>query len=108
MTWKITYYNADLEEEILEFPEGLLARYLRLTDLMQIQGARLGEPHTKAMSDGLFELRLKRKEGIARVFYCTIVDKKIHMLYSFIKKTEKTPSDELEKAQKYRNIYLKG
>ena len=27
-------------------------------------------PHTRAMGEGLFELRLKAKEGIARVFFC--------------------------------------
>jgi len=29
-------------------------------------GANLGEPHTKAMKNGLFELRLKGAEVIAR------------------------------------------
>lgn len=36
---------------------------------MEIYGANLGEPHTKAFGDGLFELRLKGAEGIARVFW---------------------------------------
>jgi phage-related protein len=55
----------------------------------------LGAPHTKAFGDGLFELRLKGAEGIARVFYCTLVGQKIVMLHSFIKKTQKTPRSEL-------------
>ena len=33
--------------------------------------------HTKAFGDGLFELRLKGREGIARVFFCTLVGKRI-------------------------------
>ena len=41
------------------------------------------------MSMGLFELRLKCREGIGRVFYCTLVDCKIAMLHQFVKKTEK-------------------
>lgn len=57
-------------------------------------------PHSKALGNGLFELRLKGKEGIARVFYCTMVDKQIYMLHSFIKKTNKTPKKELDLAKK--------
>ena len=55
-------------------------------------------PHTKAIDKGLFELRLKNKEGIARVFYCTKVGKRIVMLHVFIKKTQKTPKKELKLA----------
>lgn len=54
-------------------------------------GPHLGEPHTKAFGEGLFELRLKGAEGIARVFFCALVGKRIGMLHSFIKKSDKTP-----------------
>lgn len=80
-------------------PEGLLARYLRLTDMMLEFGANLGMPHTRAMNDGLFELRIKSKEGIARVFYCTLVGKRIVMLHGFVKKSEKTPPKEMKLAR---------
>lgn len=62
-------------------------------------GANLGEPHTQAMGSGLFELRLKSTEGIARVFYCNRIGKRIVMLHSFVKKTPKTPLKELRIAQ---------
>jgi len=58
MKWQINYCNEKLEEEILNFPDGLLARYLRLTDLMIEFGANLGLPHTKPLDKGLFELRI--------------------------------------------------
>jgi len=57
-------------------------------------------PHTRAMGQGLFELRLKAAEGIARVFYCTVIDRQIVMLHQFVKKTEKTPARELELARR--------
>jgi phage-related protein len=63
---------------------------------MRIYGANLGMPHTRAMNNGLFELRMKSKEGIGRVFYCTLIGKRIVMLHSFIKKSQKTPSKELK------------
>ena len=57
-------------------------------------GPNLGEPHIKAFGEGLFELRLKGAEGIARVFFCTLVGKRVVMLHSFIKKSNKTPPRE--------------
>jgi phage-related protein len=61
-------------------------------------GPNLGEPHTKAFGDGLFELRLKGAEGIARVFFCTQIGKRIVVLHSFIKKSDRTPQRELDVA----------
>lgn len=49
---------------------------------------------------GLFELRIKAAEGIARVFYGTVVDRRIVVLHQFVKKTDKTPSKELEIARR--------
>ncbi len=81
-------------------PAGMSAKYFHLTDLILEFWADLGMPHTKAMSDGLFALRVKGQEGIARVFYCTKVSKRIIMLHGYVKKTQKTPTKELRKAQK--------
>lgn len=100
MTWTITYYNESLQNDVLALPSGILARYLRYVDRMEIYGPDLGMPHTRAMGDGLFELRLKAAEGIARVFYCTVVGRKIVVLHQFVKKTEKTPARELEVARR--------
>ncbi len=98
MEWKIVYYNENLEQEIFNLPDGLLARYLHLTDLMIEFGSNLGLPHTKAIDKGLFELRVKSKEGIARVFFCTKIGKKIIMLHSYIKKSQKIPKREFKVA----------
>jgi phage-related protein len=100
MPWTIEYYSEKVQQDIMRLPEGLQARYLHLTRRMLIYGPNLREPHTKAMGNGLFELRLKSIEGIARIFYCTIVGSSIVMLHSFIKKTDKTPARELETAVK--------
>lgn len=78
----------------------LAARYIVLSRRMLVLGPNLGEPHTTAFGEGLFELRLKGAEGIARVFFCSLVGRRIVMLHSFVKKTEKTPSHEVKVAQK--------
>lgn len=46
-----------------------------------------------------FELRLKAADGIARVFYCTGINRDIVMLHCFVKKSQKTPLKELQTAQ---------
>lgn len=108
MKWRITYYSPKLEEEILSLPNGLLARYLRLTDLMCEFGANLGMPHTQSLDGGLFELRVKSKEGIARIFFCTKIGKKIIMLHSFMKKSQKTPKKELKIAKTRMSEVIKN
>lgn len=100
MRYKIEYYNEKVAGSIFKLPASLLARYIRYTELMQSQGPNLGMPHTKHLEKDILELRLKGKEGIARVIYCTIRNNKIMMLHSFIKKTQETPKKELNIARK--------
>jgi phage-related protein len=52
------------------------------------------------MGGGLLELRIKAAEGIVRVFYCTVVDRRVVILHQFVKKSEKTPPKELEIARR--------
>jgi phage-related protein len=95
----ISYYSEAVQEQIIELPDTLAARYVVLTRRMIALGPNLGELHTKAFGDGLFELRLKGAEGIARVFFCTLVGKRIVMLHSFIKKSDRTPLRERDVAE---------
>ena len=108
MNWSIEYYSLKVEKSILSLPEGLLARYLRLTDLMLEFGSNLGKLHTSHLGNSLFELRVKGREGIARVFYCTRIGKRIIMLHMFIKKTQKIPKNELKIAIKRMNEVIKN
>ena len=96
--WSITYYSEKVFQSIQKLPKLLKARYIALTDKMEDVGPNLGMPHTKAMGDGLFEIRIKAGTNIARIFYCIQVKKEIVVLHSFIKKTQKTPPKELKTA----------
>ena len=95
MTWNVSFYSDRVESEILALPAGFVARFLRYAERMETFGPDLGMPHTQAMGEGLFELRIKAGEGIARVFYCTVVNHRIVFLHQFVKKTNKTPGKEL-------------
>lgn len=98
MDYTIAYYSESVQAQILDLPDTLAARYIVLTRRMVAIGPNLGEPHSKAFGDGLFELRLKGAEGIARVFFCTQIGKRIVILHSFIKKSDRTPQRELDVA----------
>jgi phage-related protein len=84
----------------MSLPPGILADYIHLTDLIQHHGADLRMPHSRAMGDGLFELRPKGPEGIGRVFYCMQLGGSVVILHSFIKKTNATPVADLKLARK--------
>lgn len=99
MAWSVTFYNQRVENDIFALPAGLLARFVRYAEKIEAFGPDLGMPHTRAMGGGLFELRLKAAEGIARVFYCTVVGRRVVFLHQFVKKTDKTPLKELQIAR---------
>jgi phage-related protein len=100
VAWAVSFYSQRVEDDILALPVGLVARFLRYAERMEAHGPDLGMPHTRAMGGGLFELRLKAGEGIARVFYCTVVDRRIVVLHQFVKKTTRTPPNELQIARR--------
>lgn len=100
MNYTIDFYSEAVRLEIFSLPLSLRARFYVLAERMVLVGPNLGEPHTEAFGAGLFELRLKGAEGIARVFYCTLVGRRIVMLHSFVKKTQKTPANERRIAER--------
>ena len=98
--WSINYFNARVQQDIESWPVGIYADFLRLVRLMEEHGADLRMPHSRAMGQGLFELRCRGQEGIGRAFYCTLVGREIVILHSFIKKTQETPDSEMRIARK--------
>jgi phage-related protein len=80
VSWRLTFYSVALEQEILQLPPAFVARFLRYAERMETFGPDLGMPHTRALGQGLFELRLKGPGGIARMFYCTRRGRRIVML----------------------------
>lgn len=99
MDYAIEYYSDAVADKILALPDTLAASYVVLTRRMVAVGPNLGLPHTEAIGDGLFELRLKGQEGIARVFFCALAGRRVIVLHAFIKKSQKTPRREIETAR---------
>jgi phage-related protein len=100
MNYTIEYFHFRVQAEIESWPDGILADYARLIELLIEFGPNLKMPHSRAMGKGLFELRPKGREGIGRSFYCFLAGRRIIILHAFIKKTHTTPEPELKIARK--------
>jgi phage-related protein len=100
MGYAIEYFHARVKAEIESWPVGTLADFARMVELLMEFGPNLHMPHSRAMGNGLFELRPRGREGIGRVFYCFIIEKRIVILDAFLKKTQSTPKRELNIARK--------
>jgi len=98
--YRIEFFNRNVEKDILSWPVGIQADFLKIVELMMHHGSDLGAPKTKAIEKGLFEIRAKGKEGIGRAFYCTRKGERIIILHGFIKKSQKTPKRDLDIARK--------
>lgn len=106
----IFYEKEDGSEPAKEFLNSLdtkmLAKMARTIAVLQINGSALREPYSKPLEDGIFELRAKVGSDISRVLFFFFIDRRIILTNGFIKKTNKTPKSEIEKANQYRADYL--
>jgi phage-related protein len=100
MNYSISYFHTRVKAEIESWPDSVLADYARTIELLIEFGPHLRMPHSRAMGGGLFELRVRGREGIGRAFYCFVVGQRIVILHGFIKKTQETPEHELKIARK--------
>lgn len=95
------------KEFILSLDKKMRAKLLMIIKVLEDNGYELREPYSKHLSEGIFELRAKFGTDISRVLYFFYVDQHIILTNGFIKKTQKTPASEIERAKKYRADYLR-
>ena len=98
--------NIPVEEFLKMLDVKMRAKLLGIIKILQEKGNRLREPYSKHLDDGIFELRGKVGSDISRVLYFFYYNKKRILTNGFIKKTQKTPKTEIDKAKKYRSDYL--
>jgi phage-related protein len=68
------------------------------TDIKTVEyGFPIGMPLCRPLGDGLYEVRTDLPSGIARIIFC-IHENQLVLLHGFIKKTKKTPKQDLELA----------
>lgn len=100
MPYQIEYFHPRVLAEIESWPTDVLADYARLVELLVEHGPNLRLPHSRALREGLFELRPHGRSGIGRAFYGFLLGKRIVVVHAFIKKTQETPDKELKLARK--------
>ncbi len=108
---KIKFYRAqDGKILVKEFLDSLdikmRLKMLRSIQALQDMGVSLRMPLSEALEDGIFELRAKVGTNISRVMYFFIVGDQAVLTHGFIKKTQKTPPREIERAKKIREDYM--
>lgn len=80
-----------------------LKKFVEYVEILKQYGTYIGEPVVKHLTGtDLWELRPTRD----RVFFVHILNDKFLILNHFVKKTEKTPSREIEKANRMLKDYL--
>jgi phage-related protein len=100
VSYVVEYFHVRIKKEIENWPVGILADYARTVELLMEFGPDLRMPHSRALGDGLFELRPRGREGAGRVLYCYVKDRRVIILHAFIKKTRATPVRELAIARR--------
>ena len=98
--------NEPVKDFLLSLDKKMRTKMLRTISILADNGTDLREPHSKFLGDGIFELRAKIGSDITRVLYFFFVGHRIILTNGFIKKTQKTPKNEIEEAKKCRAEYL--
>lgn len=111
MKYEIDFYKTEsgtcpLNEFFESLDNKMRTKTLRMVMLLEEYGNDLREPYSKPLGDEIFELRVQQGNNITRVLYFFMIGKKIVLTNGFVKKTQKTPKNEIEKAKRYRQDYL--
>ena len=84
--------DCPVEEFIASLDVKMRAKMVGLLELSEEKGKQLREPYSKPIDDGIFEIRCKVGNNITSV-----------LTNGFIKKTQKTPPEEIKLANKSLN-----
>lgn len=95
------------EEEFLDsINPKMRAKIFGLLEILQEKGNMLREPYSKHIGDGIFELRCKFGSDITRVLYFFYYEGKIILTNGFVKKTQKTPTEEIQIAKDRKKDFI--
>ncbi|MGB5626349.1 MAG: type II toxin-antitoxin system RelE/ParE family toxin [Woeseiaceae bacterium] len=99
----VRFFRLDSDREpVREWLKSMTAEARKTVgeDIKTLQyGWPIGMPLARKMDDGLWELRSSLDRGIARTFF-TVHGRKIVLLHGFMKKSQKTPANELALAKR--------
>ncbi len=93
---QVKEYFADLAKKNDKDSRIKMNKILGYTKALQKYGTVIGEPYIKHISGEIWELRPLRD----RIFFVAWIDGSFVLLHQFLKKSQKTPTKEIEKAKK--------
>ena len=114
MDSQVEYYkkengNIPVIYYLLTLSPKLRAKVFSEMELLEKHGTALREPYVKPITGkknkGLYELRVKFASDISRIFYFIFESDTFVLLHGFSKKTDKTPTRELDTAIRYKRDY---
>ena len=110
MAYIVEYYEKEdgsrpAEEFILAQNAKMRAKIFTMLEFLESKGPELREPYSKLLENGIFELRAKQGSNITRVLYFFVVDRKIILTNGFVKKTQRMPQSEIDRAKRCRADY---
>ncbi|MFZ1107441.1 MAG: type II toxin-antitoxin system RelE/ParE family toxin [Rhodomicrobium sp.] len=98
MPWSVEFTETAAEEFAALAPDQR-AHFQRIAGLIQDHGLeRIHFPLVRHLEGPLWEIRLKGRGGVARALYVAQAGERAVVVRVFVKKTEKTPRREIEKA----------
>jgi len=101
MPWTVETLDKRVDKELQKLPRDVFARFLRISELLADHGPdNVSMPHVKSLNNGLWEMRMSGKDGIARAIYVKATGQRLVVVHAFQKKTQKTPQKVLETARK--------
>ena len=104
MKWEVNYYTQSngiqpVKEWINTLDLKLQLKIFRAFELLEQFNINLKAPYVKPLGDKLYELRIKDSKGIYRIIYFSYTNRQFIILNGFVKKTSKTPPNEIELAK---------
>lgn len=97
--------DCPVEDFFLSLDMKMKAKMVGLLELLEEYGNQLREPYSKHLDDGIFEIRCKVGSNITRVLYFFYYEGKIILTNGFVKKTQKTPPEQIKTAKEFRADY---
>ena len=100
---EVKEYILDLQKKNSKESRIKFKKIIAYIRMLKEEGLSLGEPYIKHIDDKIWELRPLRD----RILFASHINNKFILLTIFMKKTQKTPKKEIEKAKIYYNEYKK-
>jgi len=102
MQYLLKFYSSGnsnyVEDFIFSTEEFTQAKILRSLDLIRKYGRAAGMPRVRKLAKDLLELRIRGKQQVRLIFKQK--GNEIYFLHGFVKKTNKTPTNEIKLAKK--------